>query len=118
MPNRTPRSIHSLLSASAAELLGLVAHICHGGDPNPGSRAPGPPYGVSESRSRSMLPSTPLTNAGESSVDRFRTSAIASVTATAVRHVVVVQQLEDADPQDGPVDGRHPVERPGLRSTS
>ena len=47
-------------------------------------------------------------------MDRSRTSATASVTATGGGHVVDVQQLVGADPQRVAVDGRHPVERPAL----
>ena len=58
--------------------------------------------------------SSPLTKAGDSSVDSSVASATASEIATRVGDLVVPEHLPRAEPQDRAVDGGHPVEGPAL----
>ena len=85
------------------------------------SRALGGAGGAGQTRvglTSASLASRPLTNAGESSVDRDRASSTASEIATAVGDVVVPDDLPRAEPQDRAVDAGHPRQRPARASTS
>ena len=60
-------------------------------------------------------PSTPLTNPGESSVDRLLGQLDGLVDGDRFGNVVGVQQLPHRHPQHRPVDGGQPFQRPALQ---
>jgi len=60
------------------------------------------------------LASSPLTKVGESSVESEVARATPSEIATPSGNSFAVDDLPCADSQDGPVHGRHPLDRPTL----